>query len=86
MLYRAGFNRVYRLATLPDHDDFRETRDHKRRRTVLLASRAPITPPTLLPVAEPAQTSNPWDKTRPSQGPLARRMARFLTRVFHEQR
>ena len=36
MLYRAGFGFVYRLAPLPKHDDFCETFEHRRRRTVLL--------------------------------------------------
>lgn len=40
MLYRAGFASVYRVAQLPDHDDFRETPLHARRRTVLFASAA----------------------------------------------
>ena len=38
MLYRAGFAAVYRVAELPDHDDFRETPLHARRRTVLFAA------------------------------------------------
>jgi len=42
MLYRAGFAAVYRVISLPDHDDFRETPEHARRRTVLLASVAAI--------------------------------------------
>lgn len=42
MLYRAGFRAVYRIMPLPDHDDFRETPEHLRRRTVLLASFEPI--------------------------------------------
>jgi len=42
MLYRAGFDFVYRLAPLPRHDDFRETFEHRRKRTVLLASSIPI--------------------------------------------
>ena len=42
MLYRAGFAKVYRVTPLPDHDDFRETREHMQHRTVLLASRMPI--------------------------------------------
>src|SRR5258707_1021096 len=41
MLYRAGFAAVYRVAELPDHDDFRETAEHERRRTVLFAAGAP---------------------------------------------
>ena len=40
MLYRAGFAKVYRVLPLPDHNDFRETREHSQRRTVLLANRA----------------------------------------------
>ena len=36
MLYRAGFAHVYRVPRLPEHDDFRETGDHARRRTILL--------------------------------------------------
>src|SRR5713226_7194742 len=42
MLYRAGFGMVYRVIPLPDHEDFRETAEHARRRTVLLASTAAI--------------------------------------------
>src|ERR1700719_3694200 len=42
MLYRAGFGFVYRLAPLPKHDDFRETFEHRRKRTVLLGSAIPI--------------------------------------------
>ena len=41
MLYRAGFAAVYRVAELPDHDDFRETPLHARRRTVLFAAAVP---------------------------------------------
>ena len=42
MLYRAGFAVVYRVTPLPQHDDFRDTPDHSRKRTVLLASHSPI--------------------------------------------
>src|SRR5882762_3453651 len=42
MLYRAGFSAVYRVTPLPDYDDFRDTPEHARRRTVLLASVAAI--------------------------------------------
>jgi Methyltransferase domain len=42
MLYSAGFGFVYRLAPLPNHDDFRDTREHRRKRTVLFASAVPI--------------------------------------------
>ena len=42
MLHRAGFPYVYRLTQLPDHDDFCDTREHRRKRTVLFASAAPV--------------------------------------------
>ncbi len=42
MLYRAGFAHVYRVPRLPEHDDFRETSDHARRRTILFASHQPV--------------------------------------------
>jgi SAM-dependent methyltransferase len=42
MLYRAGFGKVYRVTPLPDHEDFRETTEHVRRRTVLLATFVPV--------------------------------------------
>jgi SAM-dependent methyltransferase len=42
MLYRAGFAAVYRVAVMPAHDDFRETSEHARRRTILFASVAPV--------------------------------------------
>src|SRR6201999_1487962 len=62
MLYHAGFKTVYRAAELPDHDDFRETETHIRRRTVLVAGFEPIQAPGLIPMPEPHETKNPWDK------------------------
>lgn len=55
MLYRAGFAAVYQVASsaIPDHDDFRETPEHARRRTVLFASVTPVTASCLERVAEP---------------------------------
>src|SRR6266478_1499699 len=49
ILYRAGFSAVYRVAKLPDHDDFRDTPEQIRRRTVLLASTVPISLAGLVP-------------------------------------
>jgi SAM-dependent methyltransferase len=56
MLYRAGFAAVYRVARLPDHDDFRETTEHVQRRTVLLASSAPIDIAGFRLLSEPQET------------------------------
>jgi FkbM family methyltransferase len=85
MLYRAGFTHVYRLATLPDHEDFRETADHKRRRTILLASLMPVSSAMLHFVSEPHDPPDPWDKRKPRQPSVARRIAKFLRKPLHEQ-
>jgi FkbM family methyltransferase len=82
MLYRAGFSGVYRIAALPDHDDFRETLEHARRRTVLFASLAPIRLLGLEIVAEPREESDPWAKTvEPSPRlTIPHRIRRFVRR------
>jgi len=77
MLYRAGFAAVYRVAPLPEHDDFRDTAEHTRKRTVLLASGAPIDVAGLRLYPEPREESDPWSKAaaRPS---VRQRIGRFL--------
>ncbi|MCU1243191.1 MAG: hypothetical protein JWO71_3917 [Candidatus Acidoferrum typicum] len=79
MLYRAGFAAVYRVAELPDHDDFRETAEHARRRTVLFASLAAVRVAGLAEIAEPHEESDPWSKNGPSVGAptLSQRLRRF---------
>jgi FkbM family methyltransferase len=80
MLYRAGFQNVYRIAQLPDHDDFRDTPRHFRRRTVLLASSQPITLPDLIAMPEPSEASDPWQKPQDTSVPVHRRIMRFLSK------
>lgn len=53
MLYRAGFSRVYRVALLPDHEDFRYRPFRGRRRTILVASKLELDSPLLRLLAEP---------------------------------
>jgi len=65
MLYRAGFAAVYRVAELPDHDDFRETAEHARRRTVLFASVAAVRLAGFADIAEPREEFDPWSKHAP---------------------
>ncbi|MGB9464332.1 MAG: methyltransferase domain-containing protein, partial [Candidatus Acidiferrum sp.] len=60
MLYRAGFAIVYRVVPLPEHDDFRDTPEHARKRTVLLASSAPIDIAGFRLYPEPRDASDPW--------------------------
>ena len=78
MLYRAGFPVVYQVLPLPDHDDFRETPDHLRRRTVLLASCVPIDLPGFRLFPEPSETEDPWAKKPAARPTLPRRIARFI--------
>lgn len=78
MLYRAGFVKVYRVTPLPDHGDFRETREHTQRRTVLLASYVPIDVAGFRLILEPPETEDPWAKNPPPSRALPQRIWRFL--------
>jgi FkbM family methyltransferase len=82
MLYRAGFGDVYRLGVLPDHDDFRETPEHARRRTVLFASTVAVQVRGLERIAEPRADHDPWARgvATPAAPNLPRRIRRFLAR------
>ena len=74
MLYRAGFEAVYKPYVLPDHDDFRESLEYSRRRTILVASKVRLISPTLQQLPEP-QTLDIWRK---SGGYHAKRLLWFL--------
>ncbi len=78
MLYRTGFEMVYRVIPLPDHEDFRETTEHARRRTVLLASTAPIDIAGFRLIPEPHETEDPWAKKAVVTATLPKRIGRFL--------
>src|SRR5260370_19778490 len=78
MLYRAGFNAVYRVIPLPDHDDFQDTAGHARRRTVLLASTIPVDVAGFRPCPEPREKQNPWAQNQGARASLPPRTARFF--------
>lgn len=78
MLYRAGFPQVYRVVPLPNHDDFRDTTDHKRRRTLLLASFVPLDVAGFRLCLEPQETCEPWTKSPLRPLSVPRRVSRFL--------
>jgi FkbM family methyltransferase len=78
MLYRAGFGIVYRVIPLPDHEDFRETTEHARRRTVLLASTTPIDIAGFRLIPEPHEAADPWTKSPVATATLPQRIGRFL--------
>ncbi|HEY8715558.1 MAG TPA: FkbM family methyltransferase [Candidatus Acidoferrum sp.] len=78
MLYRAGFKYVYRLASLPDHHDFRDTAEHRRRRTVLFAAHIPLDTAGFRLCTEKCEEKDPWSRiAAPARG-LPRRVGRFL--------
>ena len=78
MLYRAGFHVVYRLLGLPEHEDFRETATHAKRRTMLVASHVPLDFAGLRLCPETHETVDPWAKTAALPAGLAGRTKRFL--------
>ena len=78
ILYRAGFSAVYRVTPLPEHDDFRETSDHLRRRTVLLATFEPIDVAGFRFYPEPSESEDPWAKGPAARPALPQRIARFI--------
>ena len=78
MLYHAGFSFVYRLAPLPRHDDFRETFEHRRKRTVLLASSIPIDLIGFRLCTETHEKQDPWTKVSAFPRTIPQRIARFL--------
>ena len=78
MLYRAGFPLVYRAIPLPAHDDFRDTPEHARKRTVLLACDAPVDVAGFRLYPEPRETQDPWSKTAAARPTAAQRVGRFL--------
>jgi FkbM family methyltransferase len=78
MLYRSGFATVYRVVPLPAHEEFRDTAHTTRRRTVLLASCAPIDVAGFRLYPEPHEARDPWTRSGENAAGL-RRATRFLS-------
>ena len=78
MLYRSGFASVYRVISLPDHEDFRETTERARRRTVLMASTVPIDVAGFRLISEIREEGDPWARKPAVPATLSQRIARFL--------
>jgi FkbM family methyltransferase len=89
MLYRAGFAGVHRVRVLPDHDDFRDTQEHSRRRTVLFATFEKLTSPGFVALDEPTDPDDPWSKVpTPTTSPTpsrGQRLRRFVARPTSEK-
>src|SRR5260370_27690694 len=69
---------VYRVMPLPDQEDFGETAEHARRRTVLLASSAAIDVAGFRLILEPHEAEDPWAKKPAVPATLPQRIGRFL--------
>jgi FkbM family methyltransferase len=85
MLYRAGFAHVYRVPRLPEHDHFRETGDHARRRTILFASHQHARVGCLERVAEPPQGCDPWTKLSADPRKIAARLRLFWAKSTQQR-
>jgi SAM-dependent methyltransferase len=82
MFYRAGFPFVYRFRNLPDHEQFRQTADRKRSRTMLVASQVELESPALVLAQEPGNSHDPWLLKWPS---LKHRALNFLRRPWNKK-
>ncbi len=78
MLYRAGFKYVYQVLQLPDHDDFCDTREHRRKRTMLLAAISPMDLFGFRLCVEDHEITDPWSKLPGLPKTIPQRVTRFL--------
>jgi FkbM family methyltransferase len=81
MLYRTGFPYVYAVTTLPEHEDFRETRVSRQQRTILVAAKVPLQSLLLQAIPEPI-TKDPWLKP---WGWQVERIGNFLRKPWREK-
>jgi len=86
MLYRSGFPFVYMFQRLPEHQLYRQSIRRERERTMMVASKLPLTAPNLALAEEPVRPvvglSDPWVtgllKTRYFVGGLRRSIMKAL--------
>jgi SAM-dependent methyltransferase len=86
MLYRAGFSHVYRLTRSPDHEDFRSSREKKRSRTILAATRAELHSPLVMRVEEPGPARDLWETKWGKFMYQARRIPHFIMKPWPEKK
>ncbi len=85
MGYRAGFPFVYRFTSLPVHEDFQVTLGRKRARTMLAASKVPLSFPFLALAEEPVNPPPSWPTARIGVPPILGRLEYFLRRPWPEK-
>lgn len=58
--YRIGFPFVWRVTKFPEHEDFAASRNKKKFRTIIAASRVPVESPFFELASEPTERFSPW--------------------------
>ena len=87
LLYRAGFDSVYRLARVPDHEDFCSTSQRKKLRTMLVASTIPLESDLLFRIPEtPILLSyGSWETTWGRASRRAQGLWRFASKAWSDK-
>lgn len=86
MLYRAGFNHVYRFREMPSFPGYRKAGGLPKVRTMLAASHEPIPTNLLEVVSEPRIYVPPWDAgSVAASRSLFQKLVRFTNKPFGEK-
>jgi tRNA (mo5U34)-methyltransferase len=85
LLYRAGFESVYGLARLPDHEDFCSTSRLKRLRTMLVASRVQLRSDLFFRIPETVIPFRPWETGWGRAWHQAERLWRFASKPWSDK-
>jgi SAM-dependent methyltransferase len=85
MAYRAGFQHVARMASPPDHEDYRSLLGRKRVRAMMAASTAPLGSPHFVAVSEPQNPPDPWTTDPTGITKMFRRFRNFMRKPASER-
>ncbi|MFZ0431926.1 MAG: class I SAM-dependent methyltransferase, partial [Candidatus Acidiferrales bacterium] len=80
LLYRAGFPKVYRFRTMPNHPNYMNSPLSRQKRTILVASFEPLETVQLELATEPATIADPW-AVRWSARAVVYRARNFATHI-----
>jgi SAM-dependent methyltransferase len=85
MAFRAGFPYVARVASLPDHDDYRSFPGRSRVRSMMAAASVPLSLPQFLPVSEPVNPPDPWTTDPTGITKMFLRFRNFMSKPASER-
>ena len=86
LMYRAGFDNVYRFSRMPKHGHYHATEGTRRTRTMLAASRGPLQTNLLEPMEEQHVDIKPWDPTSGMEKEvLLQRLRRFVDKPLSDK-